>query len=131
VYKIDVADGPGYLLFTVTGKQDLKTDAEIDTAIGNECARREASAALVDILGMEGRLPVLENHEAARTFRERMPSSVTKIAIVDSADHQNGSTMYELTATNRGANVRFSERVEDARKWLQAGSERTARDATT
>jgi hypothetical protein len=119
VYQIDIAEEPELLRFSVTGEQSLEADAAIDAEIADACMQREATAVLIDIRGLHKRLSLAENHMAARGFRQRMPPSVKRIAIVDHRDHASGSEMYELTAQNRGVDVRFFTNVAEARGWLQ------------
>ena len=61
MYKLDLVDGLKFLTVTVHGIQDLKTDAEIDIEIATECAKRGATAVLIDIRPLKGRLSIIDN----------------------------------------------------------------------
>ncbi len=118
MFEIDVSERPGYLRFAVTGRQSPETDPQIDDAIARICVDREATAILIDIRALSGRLTVLENYMAASTFRRRVPPSVGRVAIVDLPEHQARSEMFELTAWNRGVRVRFFDCESAAEDWL-------------
>lgn len=126
MFRIDTVDETGFLRFNVEGNQDPQTDVDIDLAIARECIDRDARAALVDIRRLTGRLSMVENHEAARTFQQRMPDSLLRIAIVELPEFGARSEMYEVTARNRGANIRFFGSVTDAEEWLQSGIDERA-----
>lgn len=126
MYKIEISDEPGFLRFDIEGNQDRQTDADIDREIASECIERGAKAALVDIRRLAGRLSILENHEAAKSFRQRMPLSLRRIAIIDLPEHAARSEMYEVTAQNRGARLRFFDSVTLAQEWLRSERDRGA-----
>ena len=118
MYKLDLVDGLKFLTVTVHGIQDLKTDAEIDIEIATECAKRGATAVLIDIRPLKGRLSIIDNHLAAKTLWQRMPISITNIAIVDYSANKAENDMYQLTASNRSKNVKFFSCIEEAENWL-------------
>lgn len=96
----------------------METDSQIDEAIARICMERGARAILIDIRALTGRLSVVENHLAATTYGQRLPSIVRRVAILDLPEHQQQSEIFELTARNRGASVRFFDREADAAAWL-------------
>lgn len=118
MFDIDVIKTAGFLRFVVSGTLDAQSDMEIDAAIARACVEHNARAMLIDIRDMVGRLSVMENHEAAKSFHRRMPRSLAAIAVVDSPEHKAQSNMFELTAVNRGINLKFFETVDDAQSWL-------------
>jgi hypothetical protein len=119
MYRLETSQERDYLNFTLTGTLNAASDREVDEAIRHHCEEQGVGLALVDIRGAEGRLSALENHVAATTFRDRMGAAVSVVAIVDVAIHDANSEMFELTATNRGARVRFFLDDRAAAAWLR------------
>ena len=117
-FAIDLREAPGFLRLAVTGRQSLETDSRIVEAIVRICVDREATAVLIDIRALTGRLSVLENHLAASTYGRRIPSIVRRVAILDLPEHHERSEMFELTAGNRGARVRFFDCETAAEAWI-------------
>lgn len=120
MFSLEIEETPDFIRFTVTGILNCRTDKEIDQRITEACEARGESRALIDIRAMEGRLSLAENFEAAMTFGARLSPCVEKAAILDLQSHHARSAMFEITATNRGACVRFFEEVSAAEAWLRA-----------
>jgi hypothetical protein len=112
---------------TVTGELTLETDAAIDARIRQECEGRGRSLLLVDIRRATSRLSYFDNHQAAKTFPDRMGPSIHAVAIVENAVYRENSEMYELTSVNRGATVKFFETPETAQEWLATFSQSASR----
>ena len=102
MYRIEVEETAEFLRFKVYGSLTWDTDNRIDADVANECERSRATAAIIDISSMQGRLTTLENHEAAKTLAERLQPRLSRIAIVDTSEHREQNEMYEVTAQNRG-----------------------------
>jgi hypothetical protein len=119
MYQLETTPERDFLRFTLTGTLTVATDRQVDEAIRCCCEAQGVRLALVDIRGADGRLSVLENHVAAATFRGRMGTAVSAVAIVDLATHDENSDMFEITATNRGATVRFFVEDQAAAAWLR------------
>ena len=119
MYELAVEHNDSYVKFTVTGEMNTETDLEIDARIRNECEATGARLVLIDIRSATTRLSIIENHECATTFSQRMGSRIGAVAIVDRSQFRANSEMYELTSVNRGATVKFFESEGDAVSWLE------------
>ena len=119
MYELKFEDKDHYLQVTVSGDLNPETDIAIDVDIRKECEHRDFNFALIDIRTMTSRITTIENHIAAKSFSERMGPEIRAIAIVvDSIDFDKKSKMYEVTARNRGADVKFFTQCEVAASWL-------------
>jgi len=119
MYELEFIDKTNYLHVLVHGVLNPETDVSIDAEIRKECENRKFDSVVIDIRPMASRLTGIENHNAAKTFKERMGPSVRAIAIIDYKKYKEKSEMFELTATNRKANVQFFVEQEEAKKWIK------------
>lgn len=117
-YELIFEDRTKYMYVLVSGELTSKTDHVIDDKIKSECEKRERSRVLVDIRESSSRLSFLQNFVAASTYRQRMGSYIGAIAIVDSKKHKKNSEVFELTAVNRGARLKFFTSTIEAENWL-------------
>lgn len=118
MYELKLTESDAILFATLYGELDAATDMEIDAELRRECEKRGKKLLLIDIRPMSTRLSGIDNHVAATTFGSRMGIDIRAIAIVDTENFAEKSEMYELTAINRGARVRFFEDYENAQQWL-------------
>lgn len=119
-YQLKFEDKDHYLFVTVHGELNPMTDVSIDEDIRRECENRKQRLVLIDIRPTTSRLDGIENHIAAITIQDRIGPYVRAIAIIDTLENRERSEMYELTAVNRGATVKFFEDCESAASWLLA-----------
>jgi len=117
-YELIFEDRIQYLYALVSGELNRKTDHEIDARIRSECEERERNRVLIDIRESSSRLSYLQNFVAAKSYRQRMGLYLRAIAIVDSKKHRENSELFELTAVNQGARVKFFTSTIEAEKWL-------------
>lgn len=117
MYQLEFTQLSDYLHVVAHGVLDSRTDLQIDLEIRRECETRQLHSALIDIRPMTSRLSGVQNHNAAKTFRERM-GSVSSVAIVELPQYRDRSEMFQLTAGNRDANVRFFNEESAAAQWL-------------
>ena len=122
-YELIFEDRKRYLYVLVSGELNSKTDREIDARIRSECEKLERKNLLVDIRQCSSRLSFLQNFVAAKTYRQRMGSYIEAIAIVDSKQHRENNELFETTAVNQGARLRFFTSTIDAENWLVDDSE--------
>ena len=120
MYETEFKELNHHLLETVSGGINPATDFEIDTKIRAECEKTKKAFVLIDIRRKNSNMSAIENHIAAKSYRERMGPAIEAIAIVDSTEFKDKSNMFEITATNRGATVKFFEEIEDAETWLDS-----------
>lgn len=118
MYELELEESDGILCATVHGELDPITDLAIDRQLRRECENRGKELLLIDIRPMVGRLSGIDNHIAAKTFQERMGADIRAVAIVDTEEYMEKSEMFEITALNRGAEVKFFLGYEEAKKWL-------------
>lgn len=117
-YELIFEDRTKYLYVLVSGELNRKTDREIDARIKSECERLERKKVLIDIRESSSRLSYLENFVAATSFRERMGSYIEAMAIVDAEEQKENSELFEITATSKGARLKFFTSTIEAEKWL-------------
>ncbi len=117
MYQLEFTQLSNSLHVVAHGILDSRTDLEIDLEIRRECETRQLHSALIDIRPMTSRLSGVQNHNAAKTFKERM-GPVSSVAIVELEQYRDGSEMFQLTASNRDVNVRFFNEKSTAVQWL-------------
>jgi len=118
MYELEFNDKINYLHVLAHGELNPETDVSIDAEIRQECENRNLDSAVIDIRQMVSRLTGVENHNAAKTFKDRMGPSIRAIAIIDYEKYTEKSEMFQLTATNRDANVRFFVTEKQAENWI-------------
>lgn len=121
MYRLAFSDKKYFLHVKAVGTLNKETDAAIDAEIKSECEKRKIDSVLIDIRYMNSRLSGIENHIAAQSFSERI-GNLSSIAIVDLEKYISNSEMFEITARNRDANVRFFNKVTDAIEWILGNS---------
>lgn len=121
-YLLAFEDRTTYLYVRLSGELTEKTDHDIDVSIKQECETLERNKVLIDIRDSDSRLSYQQNFAAARTYRQRMGTYIIAIAIVDSSTFQENSELFELTAVNRGARVKFFTSTAEAENWLELHS---------
>lgn len=118
MYEIDEIDRDGIPVFSVRGDLDRESDRLIDDEIRRRCLDAVMRFAVIEIREVSGRLSLLDNHEAAKNFRQRIGDALDAVAIVERHEHRERREMFEITAINRGARVRFFDFTSDAVAWL-------------
>ena len=121
-YELIFEDRTRYLYVLVSGELDRKTDHEIDARIRSECEKLDRENLLIDIRECDSRLSLLQNFVAAKTYRQRMGPHISAIAIVDARKHRENSELFETTAANQGARLKFFTSTIEAENWLVGDS---------
>jgi len=117
MYQLAFSDKEFFFEVRAVGELTADSDLGIDKEISQEGETRNIDSVLIDIRQMKTRLTGVENHVAAESFNQRM-NFFSSIAILDLEKYQSNSDMFELTARNRDANVRFFVEKHKAVEWL-------------
>ena len=121
MYELEFIDKTNYLHVLTRGELNSESDLSIDAEIRHECEFRKFDSVVIDIRLMTSRLTGIENHNAAKTFKERMGPNIRAIAIIEYEKYKEKSEMFQLTATNREANVQFFVEEAEAEQWILEG----------
>jgi len=112
----------GDILYTeAKGERTLQTVLRITKQTIEACKEHCVRKALVDVQKLEGKLSTIEvfsiPSEHFEMLRDR--TVLEKAAIVDRKEHAQSYTFFENVAVNRGYQLKFFNRIEDALEWLK------------
>jgi hypothetical protein len=112
---ISTEDREGYALFTFAGRYDYADFSAIIRGLREECVRRGATRALLDISKVEGDIPGMERYDLGLQFAEVWGGRL-KAGIVAPRDRIN--KLFENTAVNRYAQVHVDHDETAVVQWL-------------
>jgi hypothetical protein len=112
---ISTEDREGYALFAFAGRYDYADFSAIIRGLREECLRRGATRALLDIRKVEGDIPGVERYDLGLRFAEVWGGRL-KAGIVAPRDRING--LFENTAVNRYAQVHVGHDEAVVVRWL-------------
>jgi hypothetical protein len=112
---ITVEDRKDHLYFRLTGKYDYQDFMALVLGLRDECLRREATHAVIDISIVDGDIPGLERYNLGLRFAEIWGGRL-KAAIL--APRERINKLFENTAVNRYARVHVSHDEELLMAWL-------------
>jgi hypothetical protein len=124
---IDIAERPGYLHVTVTGRNNAANVRKYLVNIHEACIQRKCTIVLIEENLQGPGLGIGAIHDIVSQASKKTRPVVTKIAYVDvNKEHPPGPMGFaETVAVNRGVNVRVFSDVDKARLWLEAGMKRS------
>ena len=124
---IGIAERPGYLHVTVTGRNSAANVRQYLLKIHEACVQRKCTVVLIEENLRGPGLGIATVHDIVSQASKKTHPVVTKIAYVDvNREHPPGPMGFaETVAVNRGVNVRVFSDVDKARLWLEAGMKRT------
>ena len=124
---VDVAERPGYLHVTVTGRNTAANVRKYLLDIHEACVQRKCTVVLIEENLQGPGLGIGTIHDIVSQASKNTRPVVTKIAYVDAnKEHPPGPMGFaETVAVNRGVNVRVFPDVDRARLWLEAGMQRS------
>ena len=108
-------DRDGYALFTFAGRYDFADFSAIIRGLREECLRRGATRAVLDISKVEGDIPGMERYDLGLQFAEVWGGRL-KAGIVAPRDRINNP--FENTAVNRYAQVHVDHDETAVVRWL-------------
>lgn len=119
-YQLKVEQKPGYLHFTVTGRNSPDTVASYMQEVIQQVAARRCPRVLIEE-NLEGpRLGTMEVFTMVTAGAKRYHGMLEALAFVDLNAEGGVMRFAEDVAVNRGIPVRVFRNVEGAEKWLQA-----------
>lgn len=119
-YQLKVEQKPGYLHFTVTGRNTPDTVKRYMQEVMQECAARRCARVLIEE-NLEGaRLGTMEVFTMVTSGAKRFHGVLEALAFVDLNAEGGVMRFAEDVAVNRGIPVRVFGNVEGAEKWLLA-----------
>jgi hypothetical protein len=131
-YQLKVEQKPGYLHFTVTGRNSPDTVTSYMQEVIQEVAARRCPRVLI-AENLEGpRLGTMEVFSMVTAGAKRYHGVLEALAFVDLNAEGGVMRFAEDVAVNRGIPVRVFRNVEGAEKWLLAhsGGARAGAEAT-
>lgn len=121
-YQLKIEQKPGYLHFTVTGRNSPDTVASYMQEVIQEVAARRCPRVLI-VENLEGpRLGTMEVFSMVTAGAKRYHGMLEALAFVDLNAEGGVMRFAEDVAVNRGIPVRVFRNVEGAEKWLLAHS---------
>lgn len=130
-YELKVEQKPGYLHFTVTGRNTPDNVTRYMQEVMQECAARRCPRVLIEE-NLEGpRLGTMEVFTMVTAGSKRFHGMLEALAFVDLNAEGGVMRFAEDVAVNRGIPVRVFRTVDGAEKWLLAHSPAAGAEATT
>ena len=121
-YQLKIEQKPGYLHFTVTGRNSPDTVASYMQEVIQEVTARRCPRVLIEE-NLEGpRLGTMDVFTMVTAGAKRYHGMLEALAFVDLNDEGGVMRFAEDVAVNRGIPVRVFRNVEGAEQWLQAHS---------
>lgn len=121
-YQLKVEQKPGYLHFTVTGRNSPDTVASYMQEVIQQVVAHRCPRVLIEE-NLEGpRLGTMEVFTMVTAGAKRYHGMLEALAFVDLNAEGGVMRFAEDVAVNRGIPVRVFRNVEGAEKWLQAHS---------
>jgi len=120
-YRLDVMEKSSYLHVTVTGTHSAENARQFLAEIHDICVQRDCHELLVELNVVGPSLPtgtifdvVSEGSRRALRFR--------RLAYVDASAERDLDNLrfVETVAKNRGVNIRFFRKVDEAENWMRA-----------
>ncbi len=123
---VGVAEHPGYLHVTVTGRNTAANVRKYLFNVHEACVQRKCTVVLIEENLRGPGLGIGTIHDIVSQASNRTRPAVTKIAYVDAnREHPPGPMGFaETVAVNRGVNVRLFSDVGTARSWIEDGMQR-------
>ncbi len=119
-YELKVEQKPGYLHFTVTGRNTPDNVRGYMQEVIEECAARRCPRVLI-VENLEGpRLGTMEVFTMVTAGAKRFHGMLEALAFVDLNADGGVMRFAEDVAVNRGIPVRVFRTVDGAEKWLLA-----------
>lgn len=112
---ISAEERQGYALFAFMGRYDFADFSAIIRGLREECLRRGATRALLDISRVEGDIPGMERYDLGLQFAEVWGGRL-KAGIVAPRDRIN--KLFENSAVNRNAQVHVGHDEAAVVRWL-------------
>ena len=121
-YQLKIEQKPGYLHFTVTGRNTRENVMGYMQQVMEECAARHCPRALIEE-NLEGaRLGTMDVFTMVTAGAARFHGLLEALAFVDLNAEGGVMRFAEDVAVNRGIPVRVFRTVEGAQKWLLGDS---------
>ena len=119
-YRLDVVEKPSYLHVTVTGPHSAENARQFLAEINDICVRRDCDELLIELNVTGPSLPTgtifdVVSERSQRALRYR------RIAYVDASTERDLDNLrfVETVAKNRGVNIRFFRKVDEAENWMR------------
>ena len=117
-YELKIEEKPGYLQFSVRGRNTQDNVARYMEEVMHECAARRCARVLI-VENLEGaRLGTMEVFTMVTSGSKRFHGMLEALAYVDLNAEGGVMRFAEDVAVNRGIPVRVFRTVEGAEKWL-------------
>ena len=122
-FHIEHLENPDYLHLKITGKWDADTGPQMDDAIIAAFRNSIHRRAYLDLSMYVMETTIVSEFTQASYAADQLADIRHKIAILANKMFKEIGEFFELTARNRGANIRIFYNEEDAINWLdEAGS---------
>lgn len=110
----------GILHVCAIGKRTREAIIRFVPDIYAACAEKKLSKVLLDIRGLEGRLPIREDYDIPSRFfpTVRNLNVINRAALVDLKEFERDDAFFETVAVNRGFNLRIFSNSDEALQWL-------------
>ena len=82
-----------------------------------ECSKQKIKKLLVDLRESEGDLLVMEKFSLARKTKVARDLGL-RVAVLDRSERRMSDRFFENVAVNRGVRIRFFEKEDESRSWL-------------
>ena len=125
-YELKVAEKPGYLHFTVSGRNTPDNVTRYIGDVMRECTARGCFRILIEERLVGPRLGTMEVFTLVSAGAKRYHGMLEALAYVDMNDEGGVMRFAEDIAVNRGIPVRVFRTLDGAEKWLLAQAQGTA-----
>jgi hypothetical protein len=119
-YELKVEQKPGYLHFTVSGRNTPDNVSRYIEEVMRECSARHCFRILIEERLVGPRLGTMEVFTLVSAGAKRYHGMLEALAYVDMNDEGGVMRFAEDIAVNRGIPVRVFRTLEGAEKWLLA-----------
>jgi hypothetical protein len=118
---------PDYLLAFVTGVFEQKPAQALFVRVMEAAVAHHLPKILVDCTGMSGTMSTIQRFEFARFVANKQQMAVfdgklgepSRLAVVGNVPLIDPHRFGETVAVNRGANIRVTDKREEALQWLE------------
>ena len=120
-YQLNSEIRTDYLYVEVSGPRTYDNVIAISKEIIKLSISHEASAVLLNISELEGRLSIMDSWSLVTEDLEnirKLNIPVKKLALVDTKEHKNGYDFFETIAYNRGFLLKVFQEFNNAIEWL-------------
>lgn len=120
-YDLKIKMEGDVLWVTATGTRSLQTVLAMSQDIFAACVEKHLKKVLIDVLALEGRLPVMDAYDIPTKHFPKMRdlSVITHCAIVDLKEFEASYRFFENVAVNRGYSLRIFSNTDEAIAWLK------------